>query len=197
MVGNAARLLSGPAAMSTQFDRTNSHVVRSLRQSHLLEAWLSHLKRTQVLPTVKDFAALRDYREAGELSFFQVTRRAPEIRYFVVQESVSFRTFYGASSEGRFLDESLKPRSLQVGRRSLDECVRQSLPIFAAFSMDNESGEQIICERLTLPFGVGSTEVSDLVTSLKVTSWSRDKLLLARPGRQEPKYSFRAVIEPD
>lgn len=197
MEGNAAHLASAPTVTGSRFDRANSHVVRSLRQSRLLEAWLSHLKQTQVLPPVSDFIALREYREAGELTFFQVTRRDSELRYFVVQESASFRTFFGASSQGRFLDETQKPRSLQIGRRSLDECVYQALPIFVAFSMDNEIGEQIICERLTLPFGTVSNEVSDVVTSLKVTSWSKDKLLLAKPGRQEPKYSFRAIIELD
>jgi len=197
MEGNAARLPSAPAITGSHFDRANSHVVRSLRQSHLLEAWLVHLKRTRTLPAANDFPALREYREAGELTFFRVTHRDNELRYFVVQESVSFRTFFGASSQGRFLDETQKPRSLQIGRRSLDECVNQALPIFAAFSMDNQSGEQVICERLTLPFGTGSNDVSDVITSLKVTSWSKDKLLFAQPGKQEPKYSFRAIIEPD
>src|SRR4051794_17681792 len=95
MEANAVVLPAAAAAPSDHFDRTNSHVVRSLRQSHLLEAWLSHLKRTGVLPPVKDFAALRDYREAGELSHFHVTRRDRELRYFVVQESTSFRMFFG------------------------------------------------------------------------------------------------------
>src|SRR5207245_879281 len=125
----------------------------------------------------------------------QVVKQGSSLRYFVLQESASFRKFFAASSLGRFLDEALKPRGLQVGRASLDESVRRALPVFAAFSMDHERNEQAICERLVLPFGSGPADVREIVTSLKITIWSKGEVQFARPGRQEPRYSFRAVID--
>jgi hypothetical protein len=187
---------SDPSAPTVHFDRASSHVVRSLRQSQLLDAWLCHVTQRGALPAVKSFAVLRDYREPGELTFFQVLNQGGAPRYFVAQESTSFRVFFGASSQGRFLDEAVRPRSLQVGRTSLDECLRHALPVFAAFSMEVEENEQLICERLVLPFGAGRAHVTDIVTSLKTTAWSNRDVLFTRPGRQEPKYRFRAVIDP-
>jgi hypothetical protein len=179
-----------------QFDRANSLVVRSLRQSRLLEAWLTEVSQTGSLPAFADFGAVRAYPEPGELTTFHVTTREDAARYFVVRESTLFGDFFGSSAEGRFLDEAVSPKKLRVARVTLDECVRQALPVFASFAAEDGQNEQIICERLALPFGSGTT-VTDILSTMKTTSWSKSKseTMFARPGSQELKYSFRAVID--
>jgi len=188
-----ARQVSGVPS-DAQFDRANSLVVRSLRQSRLLEAWLMHVRQSGALPAIADFAATRTYPEPGELTTFQVAAAGGDNRYFVALESTAFRSFFGSSSEGRFLDEAVSPKKLRVARVSLDECVRQALPVFASFAADDGQKDQIICERLALPFGSGAV-VTDILSSMKTTSWSKSETLFAKPGSQELKYSFRAVID--
>jgi hypothetical protein len=177
-----------------QFDRANSLVVRSLRQSRLLDVWLTHVRQSGALPAIADFSAMRAYPEPGELTTFRVAPNGGDARYFVVRESTAFRSFFGSSSEGRFLDEAISAKKLRVARVSLDECVRQALPVFASFAANDGQNDQIICERLALPFGNG-TLVTDILSSMKTTSWSKSETMFARPGSQELKYSFRAVID--
>lgn len=177
-----------------RFDRANSLVVRSLRQSRLLEAWLMYVRRSGTLPAFADFSAACAYPKPGELTTFQVAKSEGDLRYFVVKESSAFPSFFGSSSEGRFLDEAVSAKKLRVARVSLDECVRQALPVFASFAADDGKNEQIICERLALPFGNGA-EITDILSSMKTTSWSKSEAMFAKPGSQELKYSFRAVID--
>ena len=188
-----AKQVSG-VPTDAQFDRANSLVVRSLRQSRLLEAWLSEVKQSGSLPALADFSAVRGYPEPGELTTFQVATNGDDTRYFVVRESTLFGNFFGSSAEGRFLDEAVSPKKLRVARVSLDECVRQALPVFASFAADDGKNEQIICERLALPFG-NATTVTDILSTMKTTSWSKSETLFAKPGSQELRYSFRAVID--
>src|SRR5947208_2824891 len=165
-----ARQVSGVPS-DAQFDRANSLVVRSLRQSRLLEAWLTHVRQSGALPAIADFSATRAYPEPGELTTFQVAKNGDDTRYFVVKESSAFPSFFGSSSEGRFLDEAVSAKKLGVARVSLDECVRQALPVFASFAANDGQNEQVICERLALPFGNGA-EITDILSSMKTTSWS-------------------------
>lgn len=188
-----SRQVSG-VPTDAKFDRANSLVVRSLRQSRLLEAWLTHVRQSGSLPALADFGAVRAYPEPGEMSTIQVTTCENEPRYFIVRESALFGNFFGSSAEGRFLDEAVSPRKLRVARVSLDECVRRALPVFASFAAHDGQNEQIICERLALPFGHGTT-VTDILSTMKTTSWSKSDTMFARPGSQELKYSFRAIID--
>jgi hypothetical protein len=184
------------ATAPPEFDRAYPWVVRSLRQSQLLEAWLSQVRAAGgVMPSLKDFAALQAYREQGELTVYDVVNCSGSTRYRVAREGVAFKALFGTSSEGRFLDEAMSKQAWEIGRVSLDECVRQALPIYTVFSLEANDGQSVMCERLQLPFGVGSSEVTTMATSLKTTSLALDgsRAPTRRLGHKLD-YSFRAVI---
>jgi hypothetical protein len=178
-----------------QFDRAYPWVVRSLRQSQLLEAWLWQVRAANALPSLHGFAALQAYREQSEVTIYEVIRENGSPRYLVVQEGAVFRAFFGASSTGRFLDEAMSGQSWEIGRISLDACVRQALPIYSVFTLRDKDGRSIMCERLLLPFGTGSSAVTRLATSLKTTSWDQHNAVSAmNPEGHHLDYSFRAII---
>jgi hypothetical protein len=183
------------ATAAPQFDRAYPWVVKSLRQQQLLEAWLWQVRASRILPAIKDFAALHAYREQSEVSVYEVVRENGSARYRVAREGVAFKALFGTSSYGRFLDEAMSPRTWGIGRISLDECVRQALPIYSVYSLDDKEGQRIMCERLMLPFGNGSSEVTAMATSLKTTSLTLgDFRAPTKPHGHQLDYSFRAII---
>jgi hypothetical protein len=181
---------------AAQFDRAYPWVVKSLRQSQLLEAWLRQCREGHGVPALANFSALRAYREQNELTVYHVVRDAGEVRFLVVKEGASFKALFGTSSKGRFLDEAMSPKAWQTARVTLNECVHQALPIYSAFAIQANDGERAIYERLLLPFGSGP-EVTSIMASLKTTSWTGNDKSLTRPEGHDVEYSFRAVIALD
>ena len=183
-----------PAA-SVHFDRAYPWVVKSRRQSQLLDSWVGQSRAAGGLPGFADFAALRGYREQGELTTYEVVRKEGRLRYFVTQEGVAFKALFGACSQGRFLDEAMSPRAWEIARWNFDECARQARPVYASFSIHDGEGRKVIYERLLMPFGSGRAEVTHMATSLKTTSWPGNEVdSLARPDGHDLEYGFRAVI---
>ena len=183
------------ATAPPQFDRAYAWVVKSLRQRQLLEAWFWHVRANRALPSLQDFAALHTYREQGEVTVYDVVNCNGSTRYRVAREGVAFKALFGTSSQGRFLDEVSSKQAWEIGRVSLDECVRQALPIYSVFSLKAKDGQSVMCERLLLPFGAGTSDVTTMATSLKTTSLALDGFRSpTRPLGHKFDYSFRAVI---
>jgi len=180
---------------NVRFDLAYPWVVKSRRQSQLLDTWIAQSRAIGGLPLITDFAALQNYREQGEVTTYDLVRDGDRLRYLVTQEGIAFTTLFGSSSKGRFLDEAMSPNGWSVARHNFDECARLARPVYASFSIYDSERRKVIYERLLLPFGSGSPEVTHMATTLKTTSWPGEKSVdLASPEGHELEYGFRAVI---
>ena len=188
-------VLSPPETTPPDLRAAYPWVVKSLRQSRLLEEWLRQVRGAGSLPSLEDFEALRTYREQAELTIYEIVRSNASLRYRVAREGTAFRPLLGSAGEGRFLDEVMTPSVWKVSSINLGDCVSAGLPLYIAFSLHNE-GQAAICERLMLPFGTG-TEVTRIASSMKVTSWAKADGRTAAaivPEGRDVEYSFRAII---
>ena len=178
-----------------EFDRVFPWAVKSRRQSQLLNAWLQLRPHRDALPQLSDFdAAMRRYPDQAELSIYDVVRESDHPRYLIVKESFAFKLVFTRPGVGRFLDEALPPYAWHATRANYDTCVKQRLPVYVAFSIFERDEENMIYERLLLPFSSGNSEATQLLASLKTTGWKDASTLTRLPNAREPRYSFRAVI---
>jgi hypothetical protein len=182
----------------TELDRVYPWVVKSRRQSELLNAWLEHRSHHAGLPAFSAFAdATQRYPDQDELTVYEVVREAAMLRYLIVKESVGFKKILGRASTGHFLDQVLPPLSWRTAQPTFDACVQQRLPVYIAFSFVERDGENTLCERLLLPFGVETADVTDILSAFKTTIWKDPSARATKLDAREPRYSFGAVIALD
>lgn len=186
--------VTGLTSAEARFDRAYPEAVRSVRQTLLLRAWLEQQNAGRPLPTLDEFPAIDRYPDQAELTIYDVVRTHAVPRYRVVREGSQFRTAFATTARGRFLDEVI-PRAVWRGTQpNFDACVREGLPIYCELSAFEISDQNVIYERLLLPFGGDTGEVTSIVSSLKTTSWANIEAPLANLNGGAPKYSIRAVI---
>src|SRR5947207_95663 len=82
------------ATADVRFDPAYPWVVKSLRQSALLDGWLQQRRAAGAAPILAGFTALRSYRDQSELSVYQIVRES-FVRYFVVQDGAASRSIFG------------------------------------------------------------------------------------------------------
>jgi hypothetical protein len=180
-----------------EFDRVYPWAVKSRRQSELLTAWLQLRPPRDALPALADFdTALRRYPDQDELTIYDVVSGDAGPRYLIVKEGFAFKRSLDRTGTGRFLDEVLPEMAWHTARPNYDTCVQQRLPVYALFSVFEHDEENIVYERLLLPFGSDGQQVNAILSSLKTTTW-KDASTAAAPNARQAKYSFRAVIGPD
>ena len=191
--------VTAPKPAEVQFDRAYPWAVKSVRQSQLLQAWLEqrHCLGGGTLPALADFQTISGYPNQAELTIYDVVRDHAMPRYRVAKEGSQFRTAFATSGHGRFLDEVI-PQAVWYGTQpNFDACVGEALPIYCELAAFAIAEQNVIYERLLLPFGQGTSEVKRIVSSLKTTSWTNVEAPLASLRGGAPKYSFRAVIGHD
>lgn len=179
----------------TELDRVYPWVVKSRRQSELLNAWLEHRSRHGGLSSFSGFAdVVQRYPDQDELTVYDVVRAAAMLRYLIVKESIGFQKILGKASTGCFLDEVLPPMSWRTAQPTFDACVRQQLPVYIAFSFVERDGENTLCERLLLPFGADTAEVTTILSAFKTTTWKDPSARATQLAARQPLYSFGAVV---
>jgi hypothetical protein len=177
-----------------EIDRVYPWAVKSRRQSELLGAWLQLRPNRDTLPSLASFdSAQRRYPDQDELTIYDVVGENAGLRYLVVKEGFAFKRSLGQSGIGRFLDEILPEMVWHRARPNYDACVQQRLPVYAAFAVFEHDDENIVYERLLLPFASDGQQVNTVVASLKKTIW-KDASTAAVPDARQAKYSFCAVI---
>ncbi len=171
-----------------EFDRVYPWAVKSLRQSELLNAWLQR-RTCGVPPSLASFVdAIRRYPDQDELTVYSVVHDNALARYLIVKEGFAFKKAFGRSGTGRFLHDVLPPLAWRMTRPNYDTCVQQKLPVYAAFSVIERDDENIVYERLLLPFMSEPGVVDGLLSSLKTTTW-KDATRGAEAKSRDPKYS--------
>lgn len=180
---------------ATELDRVYPWVVKSRRQSEFLNEWLEHRSHHAGLPAFSGFAdATQRYPDQDELTVYEVVRAAAMLRYLIVKESIGFKKILGKASTGHFLDEVLPPLSWRTAQPTFDACVQQQLPVYIAFSFVERDEENTLCERLLLPFGAQTAEVTTILSAFKTTTWKDPTARATQLDAREPRFSFGAVI---
>ena len=178
-----------------EFDRVYPWAVKSRRQSELLNAWLQLRTPDGSPPSLSNFAgALKRYPDQDELTIYDVIHDNRLARYLIVKESFAFKKAFDRIGTGRFLDDVLPPLAWRMTRPNYDTCVQLKLPVYAAFSIVEHDDENVVYERLLLPFASDIGVIDGLVSSLKKTMWKDGDAVKAEPNARDAKYSFRAVI---
>jgi len=178
-----------------EFDRVYPWAVKSRRQSELLSAWLQLRTPDGTPPSLSNFAgALRRYPDQDELTIYDVVHGNGLARYLIVKESFAFKKAFDRVGTGRFLDDVLPPLAWRMTRPNYDTCVQLKLPVYAAFSIVERDDENIVYERLLLPFASDTGVINGALSSLKTTMWKDPSAVAADPSAREAHYSFRAVI---
>lgn len=176
------------------FHRLYPSIVRSVRQSGLLDAWMDS-RGCSGLPTLDEFVALHAYPDAGELMIYDVVHGETGPKYKVRSEGATLVASFGFSGKGKFLDEVLAPNLWNYAAPIYHTCVNRRLPVYTIFSVLDRQARRVLYERLLLPFGE-TLSVTQIVASLKTTAWEgefENKDLMRSEGH-EPQYVLRALI---
>jgi len=178
-----------------QFAHVQPWAVRSLRQSVLLDSWIALAGPKYMLPALADFGALKAYPAQDEVTIYDVVREISSTRYLVVKEGHAFKKTLESTATGKFLDEVLPPEVWRSAQPNFDKCVELAKPVYATFGAIELRDQRMLCDRLLLPFGLGTREVTSIVSSFKITSWQDPSGCSPDAHQKYPPYGFRAVIE--
>src|SRR5438552_1378207 len=100
------------------------------------------------------------------MMYYAVTYDGTQPRYKSTFEGQRRIDAFGATAQGRFLDEVIGPDRAAVIIPIYDECVACHRPSYTVRRVMDVKGREVDYERLLLPFG-SSGRVDTLVASLK------------------------------
>jgi hypothetical protein len=181
------------------FESATRSVVRSVRQSDLLSAWLRIANRERALPLIHQFRPERLDEERADLMYYDVHHTSAAVRFMILHGGDSFVRAFGTSKgEGRFLDELVDAERMTSITPGLLVSIEARRPVYTISAVSDVSGVPVHYERLVLPFGANDN-AQHLIVSLKTISTegrfeTRD--LMRRAG-QGPAYLVCAVIDRD
>lgn len=179
------------------FESATRSVVRSVRQSDLLSAWLRIANRERALPLIHQFRPERLDEERADLMHYDIHHTRAAVRFMILHGGDSFVRAFGTSKgEGRFLDELVDSERMKSITPGLLASIETRRPVYTISAVSDVSGVPVHYERLVLPFGANDN-VQHLIVSLKTISTegrfeTRD--LMRRAG-QGPAYLVCAVID--
>jgi len=152
-----------------KLDSANPSVVRSIKQRDLLNTWLRLYAREQKLPHVDEYQPARLADELPDLVYYSVdTKRAPP-SFTIQSDGTRMSSAYGHTGKGRYLDEYLPPRLVDIVMPVYYECVARGLPVYTISNIDDVHGRIVAYERMLLPFS-DSGSVSHVIAPLKTIS---------------------------
>jgi hypothetical protein len=167
-----------------EFDRVYPWAVKSRRQLELLNAWQQLRPQRDALPSLTELdSAQRRYPDQDELTIFDVVRENAGLRYLIVKEGLAFKRSLGQTGTGRFLDEILPQIAWDTAQPNYDACVQQRLPVYAAFSVFEHDEENVVYERLLLPFGSDGNGVDRRVDARRYAQRAPGEIQFSRRNR--------------
>jgi hypothetical protein len=180
-----------------QFESSNRSVVRSIRQSELLNAWLRVFRRDRALPLVHQYESDRLEEEKPDLMQYEVRHENGTVRLLITQSGQNvIRAFGSGNGNGRYLDEVVDPGRLKFITPALHAAIDARRPAYTMASVFDVAGVPVTYERLVLPFGANDT-VQFLLVSLKTISIEGRFTIqnLMRPAQQGPVHLVSAIID--
>jgi hypothetical protein len=180
------------------FESATRSVVRSVRQSDLLSAWLRIANRERALPLIHQFRPDRLEEEKPDLMYYDVRYEGDDVRFLILHGGQNLvRAFAtGRNVEGLFLDEFMDASRIAFMKPAFLACIESRRPIYTVSAVSDVNGVPVSYERLALPFGANAN-VQHLVVSLKTISIEGrfETGDLMRP--QGLSYEYCAIIDRD
>ena len=88
------------------FESANRSIIRSVRQSDLLSAWLRVAHRERALPLIHQFRPDHLDDERPDLMYYDIKQTADSMRFLILHGGDNLiRAFGTVKGEGKFLDE--------------------------------------------------------------------------------------------
>lgn len=139
--------------------------VKSISQRNLAAHWQS-LHARSGLPRVADFSPGDRAHDPKQLLLWAVDRQNGEHGYRHLHGGAHVLEAFGAHASA----ESVPERLREALRSGLDACASSASMIYMSIATSDPSGNRIECERLLLPFGSGSSDVTYIIASLQLVS---------------------------
>lgn len=180
------------------FERATKSIVRSIRQSDLLNGWLRVFMRERSMPLIHHYEIARLDDEKPDLMVYDVRRDNGAFRFLIQHGGENLVQAFGTvKGEGLFLDEIVDAERLRHIIPAFVASIEARRPVYTVTAVSDVNGVPVNYERLVLPFGAGD-KVQQLIVSLKTISvegrfMTKD---LMRPDGQ-PSYLVCAIIDGD
>jgi hypothetical protein len=179
------------------FESASRSVVRSIRQSELLNAWLRIFRRERAMPLIHQYEFERLEEEKPDLMHYEVRCENGGYRYMILHGGQNLVQAFGTErGEGRYLDDIVDAGRMASITPVFEACLDARRPIYTVATVTDVEGVPVDYERLALPFGANDI-VQQLLVSLKPISTERRFVNkdLMRPGERGPAYQVCAVID--
>lgn len=153
------------------FENATRSVVRSVRQSDLLSAWIRVFRTKQALPLLHQLHPDRLDEEKPDLMYYDVHYQGDDVRFLILHGGVNLMRAFapGRPVDGLFLDEFMDAQRIAFMKPAFMTCIEHRRPIYTVSGVLDVNGVPVSYERLALPFGANNN-VQHLVVSLKTIS---------------------------
>ena len=187
------------------FESANPSVVRSVRQRHLLDAWLRARGNRRTLPALGDYQPDGIADELAEMMGFAVEGSGDTARFLITQEGSRLAATYGNEHidpdkrTNRYLDDAIGPALYARVVPCYRACLKRKRPTYSISMVQDPDGKDVSYERLLLPFGsagnvehiVGSYKAISIEGGFKITN------LMGITSTATPVNVIHTVIELD
>ena len=180
------------------FESATRSVVRSVRQSDLLNAWLRVANRERALPLIHQFRPDHLEEEKPDLMYYDLRHEGDDVRFLILHGGKNLARAFATrrNVEGLFLDEFMDAERIAFMKVAFLACIDSRRPVYTVSRVSDVNGVPVSYERLALPFGANAN-VQHLVVSLKTISIEGrfETGDLMRP--QGLSYEYCAIIDRD
>jgi len=155
-------------------------------QRRLLSYW-ERLRREHSPPLWQGLEAEELACVADTLSFQDVIETDGEARFLIRYHGKRISEAYGATCQGKFLDEILLPQYRTSALATYHRVLATKLPVYTIADMRSAHGRIVHYERLLLPFSRDGVAIDRILASLETVS---------PEGDFDPRDLFRAAPAP-
>lgn len=149
-----------------QPDFTTIQIVKSISQRNLVLYWQS-LPMVAGLPRFSDFVPSDRAHDPKQLSIWAIDEPAGTRSYRQLQASPFLTEAFG-----KVMLQSIPLSLLPIFKLGIDGCIDNRAVTYMQISAADADGQPINCERLLLPFSESGREVTHVVTSIQLISFT-------------------------
>lgn len=149
-----------------QPDFTTIRIVKSISQRNLVLYWQS-LPMVDGLPRFSDFVPSDRAHDPKQLSIWAIDEPAGARSYRQLQPSPFLTEAFG-----KVMLQSIPLSLLPIFKLGIDGCIDNRAVTYMQISAADADGHPINCERLLLPFSETGREVTHVVTSIQLISFT-------------------------
>jgi hypothetical protein len=149
-----------------QPDFTTIQTVKSISQRNLVLHWQS-LPTTNDLPRFSDFAPSDRAHDPKQLTIWAIDGPADARSYRQLQASPFLTEAFG-----KVMLQSIPLSLLPIFKLGIDGCINNRAVTYMQISASDADGHPINCERLLLPFSESGREVTHVVASIQLISFT-------------------------